>query len=217
MLRNGLFVLSLLLFGTVAGLGGYYAGGRSDAIDDTRPLIRLADRLIARGEGGEGLGGARQELLLAAQDPRLTQRNDMAPASVGMLSRSLAKRLAAERSDPSFSAIRQAGYASGLETRLSQTQLMALWLETVDMGRSRNGWVRGFYQASRSLYDRPPAQLDDARFLRLIAVATAPSSLQLDSSDTAVEARIGQILRIIERHCARVGSAPEANDFCTRR
>ncbi|RYG75119.1 MAG: hypothetical protein EON59_18540, partial [Alphaproteobacteria bacterium] len=117
---------------------------------------------------------------------------------------------------PSFSAIRQAGYASGLETRLSQPQLMALWLETVDMGRSPNGWVRGFYQASRSLYNRAPAQLDDAQFLHLVAVATTPSRLQLNSANTAVKARTEQILRTIERHCADARGAPDASGFCKR-
>ena len=214
MLRAGLFVMSLLLVGMVAGVGGYYAGGRSDAIDDSRPLIRLADRLIARGEGGEGLGKARQDLLLSVQDPRLSNREDMLGASLGTLSRSLAKRLAAERSDPSFSIIRQAGYASGLETQLSQPQLMALWLETVDMGRGPRGWVRGFYQASRSLYNRPPEQLGDEQFIRLVAVATSPSQLHLDRPDPALEARVGQIRTSIKRHCAVVVDTAKPSPLC---
>lgn len=218
MVRNGLFVVSLLLFGVLAGLGGYYAGGRSDAIDDTRPLVRLADRLIARGEGGDGLGASRQQLLLAVQDSRLVEgspsQRDMTRASLATLSRTLAGRIAVERSDPSFAKIRQAGYASGLEAQLSQPQILALWLETVDMGRGPRGWLRGFYQASRSLYDRPPARLTDTQFLRLIVVATAPRHYRLDGPDPALEARVAQIRKALERSCGAPHSDRSVSTLC---
>jgi hypothetical protein len=201
MLRNALFVMSLLLFGVIAGLGGYYAGGRSDAIDDTRPLMRLADRLIDRREGGSGLGQGREQLLLAVESgphgKAVQNDGDVPEASAAMLRQTLAGRLAAERSDPSFSKIRQAGYASGLKTELSGAQVLALWLETVDMGRGPQGWIRGFYQASRSLYDRSPAELNDAEFLRLVAVATTPGKYRLDRPDPALEARVTQLHELL--------------------
>lgn len=214
LIRNALFVLSMLIFGAVAGFGGYYAGGRSDAIDDARPLTRLADKLIARGEGGAGLGPGREAFLLAVQNPRLANRSQMSGQSLAILSHGLASRLAFESSDPRFSKIRQAGYASGLATQLSQPQLFAIWLETVDMGHGPKGWLRGFYQASQSLYQRSPAQLNDAQFVRLLAVATAPKPLQLGGSDPALEARVRHISKALERRCRTKLGTEDVLAFC---
>jgi len=213
-LRNALFVLSLLVFGAVAGFGGYYAGGRSDAIDDARPLVRLADKLIARGEGAEGLGTGRQALLLALQSPQAANRSDMSGASLAPLSHGLARQLASESSDPRFSKIRQAGYASGLKTELSEAQLLAVWLETVDMGRGPHGWLRGFYHASRSVYHRAPDQLNDTEFVRLLAVATAPTQLWLDAPDPALEARVARIRKSFDRRCRASAGNADALAFC---
>jgi monofunctional biosynthetic peptidoglycan transglycosylase len=212
--RTGLFVLLLLMFGVLAGFGGYYAGGRSDAIDDSRPLIRLADKLIARGDGAAGLGAGRDKLLLAVQNPKILSSTEMPGASLSPLSHGLARRLAFEPSDPRFSKIRQAGYASGLQTQLSEQQLFALWLETVDMGRGPRGWLRGFYQASQSLYGRPPAQLSDTEYLRLLALATAPQPLTIDTANAALEARVAYLRMAFQRRCRLSGATSEALAFC---
>jgi len=167
--RTALFVLLLAVFGLVAGLGGYYAGGRSDAIDDALPLARLADRLIRHGEGGEGLGASREQAVLQVAGPKLT--------------RSLARRLAFDPFVPGVSKIRLEGYASGLEKELSRPRLIALWLETVEMGKGPNGWMKGFYEASKDIYDRPPSQLSDAEFKHLLAIARSPLRLRVRPTD----------------------------------
>jgi hypothetical protein len=196
-LRKALFVLLLLVFGLVAGLGGYYAGGRSDAIDDARPLIRLANRLIDHGEGGEGLGPTREAMLLAVQDPAFAAPG----ANSTTLTRSLAERLAFDRYASGVAQIRRSGYISGLETELSQPQLLALWLETVEMGKGPRGWIRGFYEASKTIYKRPPAQLTDDEFLRLVAVVAAPTHFDLNGSDPGLDARVARIRRLLAGQC----------------
>jgi hypothetical protein len=217
-LRNALFVLLLVVFGLVAGLGGYFAGGRSDAIEDTRPLTRLADRLIDHGEGGEGLGPGRQAMLLAVEDPAFADHAgiDMETPGAGLttLTQSLAKRLGFDRFEPGIAKIRQSGYASGLETRLSKSQILALWLETVEMGEGPRGWITGFYEASKSIYHRPPARLTDNEFLRLVAVVIAPGRFHLEGRDPALDARVGRIRRLVAGQCRPRGNGDVWLDGC---
>jgi hypothetical protein len=190
--RAALFVLSLLVFGLLAGLGGYYAGGRSDAIEDARPLARRADRLVAQGKGGPGLGVGREALLLAVLDPAAAADPRRPDAGVPILAQTLADRLASEQSTSIFGGIRRAGYASGLETRLSRSRMVALWLETVEMGRGSNGWLRGLYDASRALYGRKPDRLTDDQFIHLLALAITPGAGP-NGRDPALQAQISRI------------------------
>jgi hypothetical protein len=206
--RNAVFVALLMLFGTIAGLGGYYAGGRSDAIDDARPLARLADRLIAQGRDGTGLGPGREAVLLAVADPDFADHTGLdldRPAPGMILTRDLAAWLGFDRFEAGTARIRQLGYASGLERKLSKPRLLALWLETVDMGRSPRGWMKGFYTASRNIYGRTPQQLSDEEFLRLVAVATAPRRFALNGRDPALEARLQRIRKLLAGQCHRMG------------
>lgn len=209
-LRNALFVVLLLVFGLVAGLGGYYADGRSDAIEDARPLARLADRLIDHGEGGAGLGPGREAILLAVEDPAFAAHGgiDLETPGAGLttVTQSLAKRLAFEHFAPGISKIRQSAYATGLETQLAKPQILALWLETVEMGRGPRGWITGFYEASKTIYHRPPAWLTDDEFLRLVAVVIAPARYRLDGPDPALDARVARIRRLVAGQCRPHGN-----------
>jgi len=218
-LRNAIFVVLLALFGLIAGLGGYYAGGRSDAIDDARPLVRLADKLIAKGEGGDGLGAGREALLLAVEDPTFADHTGLdldRPAPGTTLVRSLAKRVGFDPFEPGIARIRQLGYASGLEKELSKPRLVALWLETVEMGPGPKGWMRGFYTASKSIYGRSPDKLKDDEFLRLVAVATAPDAIPLEGSEPALEARLARIRHLLSGECRRLGEQDAQLAQCTR-
>lgn len=198
--RAALFVVLLLAFGMLAGLGGYYAGGRSDAIEDARPLARLADRLEAHGQGGPGLGIGREALLLAVLDPATANDPHRPSAGVAVLSRTLAERLATEQAVPDLGRIRRAGYASGLESTLSRPRLMALWLETVEMGRGPHGWLRGLYNASKTFYGRKPEQLTDDEFVQLLSIATMPRS-PLQARDQELKARILRIRKLNSGLC----------------
>lgn len=199
--RAALFVILLLAFGTLAGLGGYYAGGRSDAIEDARPLARLADRLEAHGKGGPGLGVGREALLLAVLDPATANDPHRPSTGVTVLSRALAERLATEHTAPDLGQIRRAGYASGLESTLSRPRLVALWLETVEMGRGPHGWLRGLYNASSSLYGRKPELLTDDEFIYLLAIATSPRRV-LERLDPKLKSRVLRIQHLNSGSCA---------------
>lgn len=183
-------VVLLALFAVAVGLVGYYRSARSDALEDSRYLERYADKLIDQGRTGDALGQGREAVLFRI--------HALAGTTV---SQSLAKRLAFERYRAGIGGIRVAGYAQGLEERLSQRQIMALWLETVEMGRSGKGWMQGFFSTSYRVYGRLPARLTDREFLHLAAVIFAPRRYRLEGQDAALEERVDRLERFIAGDC----------------
>ncbi len=206
-LRNAIFVTLLTIFGVLAGLVSYYGLGHSDAVEDAPFLGRLANRLIYQGRSGEDLGPGREAMLLAVEDPafaaNLGPDVDTPGGSVTSISRALASRMAFDGYTGGVGRIRLAGYARGLEEKLSKRQILALWLETVEMGSVPEGWLKGFFLTSHLMYHRSPAKLSDAEFLRLVAVASDPDSFHLDRPDPALDERVTRITRLLAGTCVR--------------
>ncbi len=184
------FIAILVAIAGALGLAGYYEGGRSDALEDSRYLERYADKLIDQGRTGEALGPGRESMLFKVN------------ASAGIdVNQSLAERMALERYGHGIGVIRAAGYAQGLEERLSQRQIMAVWLETVDMGGSHKGWMQGFFPTSVRVFGRLPARLTDEEFLRLAAVIIAPRRYHLEGPDPALDERVERLSRLVAGDC----------------
>lgn len=205
---TGLFVGLLILLALVAACisGGL---GYLDALSDAARLRAQADELIAQGRGGDSLGANYQALLLAVEDPNFSHHSgvDFSTPGAGLttITQSLSKRLAFDEFRPGFAKIRQTGYALGLERRLSKEQILALWLDTLEMGRGPNGWMRGFHTASLEIYGRPPAELTQAEFIRLVAVLIAPTEYDLTRSDSGLEERAARIQRLAAGTCTPLG------------
>ncbi len=191
----------LLLLAVAYGAKGYF-----DALHDADGLRQRADRLIAAGLGGSDLGPGRLDILLKVQDPAFAEHAgvDFTTAGAGAttVTQSLSKRLAFDRFRPGIGKIRQTGYALGLERRLDKAQIMALWLDTLEMGRGPNGWMTGFYRASEAIFKRPPAALTEDEFLRLVAVLIAPANYDLRGENTALDDRVERIKRLVAAQCA---------------
>lgn len=183
----------------------YAAKGYIDALRSAEALAARADRLIAANRGAEGLGPGRAELLLRVEDPGFWAHGgvDVTTPGAGMtsLTQSLAKRLAFDSFRPGFRKIRQTTYAMGLEARLSKPRILALFLETVPLGRGPDGWMTGIHAASQAVYGRPPAALDDRQFLSLVAVMIAPGRFSLLTPDPDLDERIDRIERMIAGRC----------------
>ncbi len=195
-------VIGLLLVAVLA----YGAKGYWDATSDADRLRAKADVLISQGRGGDALGAGHLAMLLKVQDPSFEKHSgvDFTTPGAGAttISQSLSKRLAFEKFQPGIGKIRQTGYALGLEQSLSKDQILALWLDTLEMGEGPDGWMIGLHTASAAIFGRPPAELSDAEFLRLIAVLIAPTSYRLTGSDAALDERAGRIERLVAGDCA---------------
>jgi len=187
----------------------YGAKGYLDALDDSSELAIRADRLIAMNHGATGLGQGRIDQLLHVEDPGFWDHGgvDLTTAGAGIttLTQSLAKRVGFENWQPGIRKIRQTGYALGLERRLLKAQIIALALDTAEMGRGPDGWITGFFDASQAVFDRSAADLGDREFLSLVAVLIAPARFDLTSDDPDLAKRVSRIERLISEKCAPKG------------
>ncbi len=193
----------------VAAALTYTADGYFDAQRDARLLAPRADRLIAEGRGAAGLGHGRIEQLLLVDDPNFGRHSgiDFSTSGAGLttLTQELGKSLGFTRFRPGVNKIRLIGYAMGLERRLTKAQIIALYLDEVGMGRGPNGWMTGFYEASRSIYGRPPHLLTEGEFLSLVAVPIAPRMFDLQRGNDALRSRVARIQRLVGGQCQPTG------------
>lgn len=200
----GLFSGVLIIAAVAYGIKGYW-----DALADAPQLRQRADDLIAKGQGGTSLGAEHLAILLTVEDPGFADHAGVdfwtPGAGATTITQSAAKRLAFEKFRPGIGKIRQTGYAMGLESRLSKDQILALWLDTLEMGEGPEGWMTGFHRASSAIYARPPAALSDTEFTRLVAVLIAPGSYKLAENDAALNERVGRIERLVAGMCAPKG------------
>ncbi|ODA68901.1 Penicillin-binding protein 4 precursor [Methyloligella halotolerans] len=213
--------ISLVIVAVVILAGvGYGAKGYLDALGDSDDLRARADALIAEGRSGRDLGAERLRSLLQVEDPAFYEHAGVDFSSDGAgattISQSLSKRLAFEQFRPGLGKLRQTGYALGLEQRLTKQQILALWLDTLEMGRGPEGWMTGFYAASQAVYGKPPAKLSEDAFLRLVAVLIAPSSFDLLREDPELDVRVERIKRLVAGQCAPTGHGDVWLDGCRR-
>jgi len=187
----------------------YGGKGYWDALSDAPQLRHRADELIAQGQGGTSLGAEHLAILLAVEDPNFANHAgvDFSTPGAGAttITQSASKRLAFKKFHPGIGKIRQTGYALGLESRLSKEQILALWLDTLEMGEGPGGWMTGFNKASSLIYGRPPAELSNTEFTRLVAVLISPASYKLTENDTALNERVSRIERLVAGQCAPEG------------
>lgn len=211
-------VLVLVAF---IGIAAYGAKGYRDALSDADGLRARADELIAQGRGGAALGAPYLAIVLAVEDPNFAGHGglDFSTAGAGAttITQSASKRLAFEKFRPGIGKIRQTGYALGLERELSKDQILALWLDTLEMGSGPDGWMVGFFTASDKVFGRMPAQLNEAEFIRLVAVLIAPASYDLRNGDPELEERAGRIKRLVSGQCAPQGHGDVWLEGCASR
>lgn len=204
-----LFCAAILLFGL---------GWRDGHVDSNKHL-QVADELTAAGVGVRALNQQRLHWLLSVEDPGFYSHAgvDLTTPGAGFttLSQSLAKRLAFDEFKPGISKLRQTGYALALESKLSKSQLITLFLDTVPMGRCDGSWTVGFFNASERCFGLPANALSDDQFLGLVAVMIAPANYNLNAQDSSLERRIGLIKRLVEGQCEPNGVRDVWLDGCS--
>jgi membrane carboxypeptidase/penicillin-binding protein PbpC len=208
--------LLLVAAALIYGVAGYF-----DALSDADGLALRADALVAERHGGKDLGDDRVETLLLVQDPAFHSHAGLdfttPGAGVTTVTQSLAKRVAFRKFKPGIGKIRQTGYALGLERKLTKDQIIALWLDTLEMGRGPDGWMTGFFVASQAIYLRPPAELTDREFLSLVAVLIAPATYDLGRTDTQLEERIARIEKLVSGACTPTDNGDVWLEGCRRK
>ncbi len=190
-----LFCTAILLF----GLG--WRDGHVDG-DEHR---QLANQLTASGSGAQALAEQRLQWLLSVEDPGFYHHAgvDIKTPGAGLttLSQSLAKRLAFDEFKPGISKLRQTGYALALEQKLSKSQLITLFLDTIPMGRCDGVWTVGFFNASERCFGLPANALTDDQFLALVAVMIAPATYNLSNPNDGLHERVSLIKRLVNKEC----------------
>lgn len=209
-------VLVVLALGAVLVSGGI---GYMDARADADTLRTRADALIAQGRGADRLSPRQREILLAVEDPNFTGHGgvDFSTPGAGLttITQSASKRLGFDKFRPGLGKIRQTGYALGLESKLSKEQILALWLDTLEMGKGPDGWMVGFHDASSAVYGKAPADLSEAEFIRLVAVLIAPSAYDLfNPQDHKLAERAARIERLVAGACTPSGFSDVWLDGC---
>jgi len=200
----GLLVLASLVAALAYALEGYFSAGA-----DASVLGRRADQLIAKHRGPNDLGPGRIDQLLLVEDPGFwTHRGaDWTTPGTGLttLTQSVSKHVGFENFRPGLRKIRLVGYAMGLESKLSKRQILALYLDTVWMGRGPNGSMVGLFNASEAVFRRPPSVLNQHQFLSLVAVPISPRRFNLVDPNTELNERTARIERLVARQCRPAG------------
>ncbi|WP_035266855.1 transglycosylase domain-containing protein [Ahrensia sp. 13_GOM-1096m] len=212
-----IFITTSIILLIIAAFS-YGAVGYFDAVRDADNLEQRAAKLMREGRSGASLGEIRYRQLLAVQDPQFEHHSgvDMMTAGAGTttITQSLAKRVGFENFTPGITKIRQTGYALGLESTLSKEQIMALWLDTLEMGTGPNGWITGFHQASQTIFEQQPNEIDEQQFLSLVAVLIAPSRYRLGTDDDKLKERVDRISKLVSGSCAPKDSSDVWLEAC---
>ncbi len=195
----GLFLLFLLTL-------VFYAGkGYADALSDSPALKLRAQGLIAHGHGSDDLTQRKLNQFLEIEDPAFWKHNgvDLETKGAGFttITQSLSKRLAFEQFKPGLRKIRQTTYALGLEKKLSKREILALFFDSAELGNGPTGWMTGMFGTSQQIYGKPPADLTDHEWLRLVAVGIAPKQFNLLAPDEKLAERVRRIERLLSGKC----------------
>ncbi len=146
-MRNSLKIGTVGVLALVFATLSYGAFGYWDAVRQSEVFAEHANVLIADGKGPSDLGAERLLQLILVQDPGYQDHRgvDLSTLGAGLttISQSVSKRLGFDEFRPGIGKIRQTGFALGLESQLSKEQILALFLDTVEMGRGDNGWMTG--------------------------------------------------------------------------
>lgn len=204
-MRKIFLLVAVILVAVISMVFIYGARGWYDAKQSADPLKARAQALIRSDRGADSLTPERLSILLKVQDPGFYAHSgiDLTTPGAGLttLTQSLSKRLAFEEFKPGIAKIRQSGYAIVLDSVLTKDEQIALFLDTVGMGNSKDGWVIGFHKASQTFFNAGPNDITEEQFYALVAVLIAPSRLKLNAPNQFLQERVQRIERLAKNNC----------------
>lgn len=209
--RTGAGILALIAAGIV-WLATITASGWNAARTDAPAHQARAAELRDNNRSSADLGDeARRNFILQIVDPNFLTHNGMDAltpyARMDTITETIAPQLDSNRRGGSFWRFRRAGYALGLETRLSKDDILSLYLDTVSMGRRSpedRSIIYGFFEGSEVVFGKGPAALSEREFLTLVAIMTGPLiySHHNDFDKQRIDAHVLRLERLLAGECA---------------
>ncbi|HBF51218.1 MAG TPA: hypothetical protein DDX04_13755 [Massilia sp.] len=92
-----------------------------------------------------------------------------------------------------------------LDARLPKERQLAMYVQSVYLGRYEGRQVRGLAQAAQAYFGKPLAQLDDAESAGLVAMIKAPNAYHPEREPTAYALRLARVQAVLDRTCRPAG------------
>lgn len=92
-----------------------------------------------------------------------------------------------------------------LDARLPKERQLAMYVQSVYMGRHEGRQVRGLAQAAQAYFGKPLAQLDDAESAGLVAMIKAPNAYHPEREPTAYALRLARVQAVLDGTCRPAG------------
>lgn len=92
-----------------------------------------------------------------------------------------------------------------LNARLSKERQLAMYVQSVYMGRHEGRQVRGLAQAAQAYVGKPLAQLDDAETAGLVAMIKAPNAYHPVREPAAFALRLARVQAVLDGRCRPAG------------
>ena len=92
-----------------------------------------------------------------------------------------------------------------LNARLSKERQLAMYVQSVYMGRHEGRQVRGLAQAAQAYVGKPLAQLDDAQTAGLVAMIKAPNAYHPVREPAAFALRLARVQAVLDGRCRPAG------------
>lgn len=92
-----------------------------------------------------------------------------------------------------------------LDARLSKERQLAMYVQSVYMGRHDGQQVRGLAQAAQACFGKPLAQLSDAESAGLVAMIKAPNAYHPVREPAAHALRLARVQAVLDGSCRPSG------------
>lgn len=102
-----------------------------------------------------------------------------------------------------------------LDARLPKERQLAMYVQSVYMGRHNRQQVRGLAQAAQAYLNKPLAQLDDAESAGLVAMIKAPNTYHPLREPTAYALRLARVKAVLNSSCRPSGWFDTDYAHCT--
>lgn len=201
--------LMVVIVATASVPAIFVASGWNAARSDAAEHQARAAQLRESGRGVANLGGKeRLEILLQVADPNFLSHNGMDSLTPCAHNRTLTLTAAwhfeGKRGDYDFRKFRRAGYALGMESRLSKEEILTLYLDILYMGQvslQDAGSIRGVFAASEIFFGKEPARLSRPEYVSLIAIMTSGGRLSLYRDQHRLDEQVLKIERLLAGKC----------------